>query len=71
MDRAGAAQVPFVDLQSGYVLRSVGDFPKQGAEAPWRVHQNYLLDRRMLGHGARAYDGLRFSASREAAAVAG
>jgi len=62
--------VPFVDLQSGYVLRSVADFPKQGAEAPWRVHQNYFLDRRMLGAGAHAYDGLRFSSSRAEVAVA-
>jgi monooxygenase len=54
--------VPFLDLRSGYVLRAVGAFPKQGARAPWRVHQNYLRDRRLLGAGRHAYDGLRFSA---------
>ena len=63
-------EVPFVDLQSGYVLRSVGDFPKQGDRAPWRVHQNYLRDRRMLGAGRAAYEGLRFSTSRETAPAA-
>jgi monooxygenase len=52
--------VPFLDLQSGYVLRSVGEFPKQGHVAPWRVHQNYVLDRRMFRSDA-AFDGLEFT----------
>ncbi|MDT7550182.1 MAG: monooxygenase, partial [Actinomycetota bacterium] len=55
--------VPFLDLQSGYVLRSVGDFPKQGHAAPWRVHQNYVLDRRMFRSDA-AFDGLEFTTAR-------
>jgi cation diffusion facilitator CzcD-associated flavoprotein CzcO len=33
-----------LDLTSGYVLRSMDKFPKQGTKAPWRVYQNYLLD---------------------------
>jgi len=64
-------EVPFIDLRSGYVLRSVGDFPKQGDRAPWRVHQNYLLDRRMLGGGRHAYDGLRFTSRTAAAELVG
>ena len=35
---------PFIDLQSGYVLRSINQFPKQSDHAPWRLHQNYLRD---------------------------
>lgn len=35
---------PLLDLASGYVQRSIGDFPKQGDRGPWRVRQNYLLD---------------------------
>ena len=31
-------------LASGYVDRAIDQFPKQGAKAPWRLHQNYLLD---------------------------
>ncbi|HEY2319391.1 MAG TPA: NAD(P)/FAD-dependent oxidoreductase [Solirubrobacteraceae bacterium] len=35
---------PLINLSSGYVLRSVQDFPTQGSKRPWRVHQNYALD---------------------------
>ena len=35
---------PMLNLNSGYVLRSVGQFPKQGARLPWRLYQNYILD---------------------------
>jgi len=35
---------PLLNLSSGYVLRSVQDFPSQGSRRPWRVHQNYALD---------------------------
>jgi cation diffusion facilitator CzcD-associated flavoprotein CzcO len=35
---------PMLNLNSGYVLRSVGKFPKQGVRLPWRLYQNYILD---------------------------
>lgn len=38
---------PFVDLTSGYVRRSLNQLPTQGARAPWRVNQNWILDRRL------------------------
>jgi monooxygenase len=72
MDRMGVSQVtpvwpdeslpdvPFLDLQSGYVLRSVDAFPKQGTALPWRVHQNYIRDRKMFRPGPGAFDGLEF-----------
>ena len=56
MDRRGYSQVmpvwpdeelperPFIDLQSGYVLRAIDQFPKQGDDAPWRLYQNYIRD---------------------------
>jgi cation diffusion facilitator CzcD-associated flavoprotein CzcO len=53
--------VPLVDLRSGYVLRDVGELPRQGRRAPWRVHQNYLRDRRLLGRGRSAFAGLHLS----------
>jgi len=37
-------KLQFLDLASGYVDRAVDQFPKQGNKAPWRLHQNYLLD---------------------------
>jgi cation diffusion facilitator CzcD-associated flavoprotein CzcO len=42
---ADAPRLPLLDLSSGYVRRAVADFPKQGAAPPWRVRQNYVLDR--------------------------
>ena len=35
---------PMVDFTSGYVLRSIGKFPRQGKQIPWRVYRNYIVD---------------------------
>ncbi len=35
---------PFVDFSSGYIVRAIGRFPRQGSEAPWRLYQNFALD---------------------------
>ena len=62
MDRHGYASVtpdasgemaasPFLDLASGYVMRSLADLPKQGDRTPWRLHQNYVRDIRLLRRG--------------------
>jgi cation diffusion facilitator CzcD-associated flavoprotein CzcO len=51
---------PFIDLMSGYVMRSIDQFPKQGDHAPWRLHQNYARDVALLKHGAIADDALEF-----------
>ena len=53
-------RVPIIDLKSGYVLRSVDHLPKQGATAPWRLHQNYIKDVRLLRRGP-IDDGVQFS----------
>ena len=52
---------PIIDLQSGYVLRSVGMLPKQGPCAPWRLHQNYPRDVLLLRHGPLEDEGVRFT----------
>jgi cation diffusion facilitator CzcD-associated flavoprotein CzcO len=36
---------PLIDFSSGYVQRAIRDLPRQGAVAPWKLHQNYALDR--------------------------
>ena len=41
----------FIDLKSGYVLRSLDQLPKQGLTQPWRLHQNYARDIRLFKHG--------------------
>ena len=43
---------PWNDFSSGYVQRSLGNFPQQGSRAPWRLHQNYALDMVSLKFGA-------------------
>ncbi len=40
----GIEQEPMLDFSSGYVLRAVDQFPKQGKRLPWRVYQNYIVD---------------------------
>jgi len=42
---------PIVDLKSGYVLRALDQLPKQAARRPWRLHQNYVKDIRLLRKG--------------------
>jgi cation diffusion facilitator CzcD-associated flavoprotein CzcO len=73
MDEVGMRQVtprwreatlpsrPFVDLNSGYVLRSVDNFPKQGDEPPWRLYQNYIKDLLMIRRGALEDGAIEFS----------
>jgi cation diffusion facilitator CzcD-associated flavoprotein CzcO len=47
---AGPTQ-PIIDFTSGYVQRSLDALPKQGATTPWRLHQNYIRDTRLLRRG--------------------
>jgi hypothetical protein len=47
----GLPTEPFIDLKSGYVLRSIEQLPKQGPSPPWRLHQNYFRDVRLLKRG--------------------
>jgi hypothetical protein len=54
-------RVPFIDLTSGYVLRAVEKFPKQGSRTPWRLHQNYARDILMLRRGAVEDGAMEFS----------
>jgi hypothetical protein len=51
---------PLIDFNSGYVLRSIDTLPRQGAVRPWRLHQNYFRDVRLLKRGP-VDDGMRFS----------
>ncbi|HMQ03162.1 MAG TPA: NAD(P)/FAD-dependent oxidoreductase [Pyrinomonadaceae bacterium] len=47
---------PALDFNSGYVLRALDEIPSQGSKHPWRLHQNYFKDLRMLRYG-RLDDG--------------
>ena len=54
---------PIIDFSSGYVQRSIDRLPKQGSKEPWRLHQNYLLDSRMIRRGPIEDGALRFSSA--------
>jgi monooxygenase len=60
---------PFLSLTSGYVLRSLDRFPRQGAAAPWRVHQNYLRDIALIRR-ADLEEGMEFETGTVAQAPA-
>jgi cation diffusion facilitator CzcD-associated flavoprotein CzcO/acetyl esterase/lipase len=61
---AGVETRPFLDFSSGYVQRAVDRMPRQGAKAPWRLYQNYLLDLLTLRLSRIADGTLRFAKRR-------
>jgi monooxygenase len=68
-----AGTEPIIDLQAGYVLRSLDQLPSQGDRPPWRLRQNYPLDLLTLRHGPIDDEGVEFAAgpARPAGRVAG
>jgi monooxygenase len=54
---------PFLDLSSGYVMRSAAELPKQTTSAPWRLHQSYPLDRLELRRCPLEDEGIEFARS--------
>ncbi len=53
---------PFIDFNSGYVVRAIDKFPKQGSRAPWRLYQNYARDILGLKFGPLEDGAMKFSA---------
>lgn len=51
---------PIMDFNSGYVLRSVGELPKQGSKEPWKLRQDYAVDLRRLRHGSLDDGAMKF-----------
>jgi cation diffusion facilitator CzcD-associated flavoprotein CzcO len=66
----GMASQPLLNFTSGYVVRALDRFPKQGPKFPWVMRQNYILD--LLGMKWRPIrDGtLAFSKAETATAPA-
>jgi monooxygenase len=54
------ADLPFLDLASGYVQRSLASLPKQGSRTPWRLHQNYIRDVALMRRGSLDDEGMTF-----------
>ncbi len=42
---------PVLDFTSGYVQRALHTLPSQGSKQPWRLHQNYFKDLRLIRYG--------------------
>ena len=52
---------PLIDFSSGYVQRALEHMPRQGAFAPWKLHQNYIRDTLMLRRSPIADPALEFA----------
>jgi monooxygenase len=59
--KAVQATESFVDFSSGYFSRVQHLLPKQGAEVPWKLHQNYMADVKLLRKGKIVDTGLVFN----------
>jgi monooxygenase len=79
MDRRGLVQATprlagpveteaWLDFTSGYVVRAMEKFPKQGKQAPWRLHQNYARDLAMIRFSSLEDEVLELRGRPEAAA---
>ncbi len=60
---AEMAAEPFLDFSSGYVQRALDRLPKQGAKAPWKLHQNYALDIMSLKFSTLQDGAMEFTAA--------
>jgi monooxygenase len=54
-------ETPFVDLNSGYVMRAVDQFPRQASREPWRLYQNYVRDILLIKRSPLEDEALHFS----------
>ena len=58
---ASVVETPLLNFTSGYVLRSLDQFPKQGSVEPWKLRQNYVFDVRTIRRGPIDDGTMRFS----------
>ena len=61
---------PFLDMAAGYIQRSAGQLPQQGAEGPWRTCMDYRIDRKVLREGPVDDDQLQFTLPTSRSALA-
>ncbi len=61
LDGQQVIPAPLLNLDSGYIRRSLDKFPQQGSKAPWRLRQNYPLDVVTLRLGKLDDGVMRFS----------
>jgi cation diffusion facilitator CzcD-associated flavoprotein CzcO len=56
---------PWLDFSSGYVVRAMERFPKQGDRDPWLVHQDYWRDMVAFRFGSLEDGEMRFQTAAE------
>jgi cation diffusion facilitator CzcD-associated flavoprotein CzcO len=61
---AGMPTGPFTAFASGYITRALGDLPRQGSRAPWRISPTYSADVKLLRRGPVDDPELTFDAAR-------
>jgi cation diffusion facilitator CzcD-associated flavoprotein CzcO len=54
-------ELPLIDFSSGYVQRSIAEFPRQGSASPWKLYQNYALDTAMLKYAPLRDKAMEFA----------
>jgi len=58
---ADVKEEPVINFSSGYIQRSIAEWPRQGAFAPWKLYQNYALDLVLLRHASVRDRAMEFS----------
>jgi len=69
LEDAGMPRRPLLDLQAGYVLRSLDGLPRQGDRPPWQQAMDYARDRRALRNGDVAAPPIRFFRAADASSA--
>ena len=57
----GIEAAPFINFTSGYITRALDQMPKQGHAKPWKLNQNYILDRVSLNYASVVDESIIFS----------
>jgi cation diffusion facilitator CzcD-associated flavoprotein CzcO len=52
LDDPSITPAPMLDFSSGYVTRSIDQFPRAGSRKPWSLRMNYIVDRLALSRGS-------------------
>ncbi|MFM9033405.1 MAG: flavin-containing monooxygenase [Mycobacterium sp.] len=62
---------PMLDFGSGYVQRSIHEFPQQGTSGPWTIEMDYWADHKRLRKGPVEDPALRFGTAARSVTTAG
>lgn len=64
LDDPHMERVPLLDMSSGYVQRSIAEFPRGGTSGPWTFKHAYEMDAERLREGPVEDDALKFGATK-------